>query len=949
MSIEDKPLEDMSTERKLREDKLKENNQSNINESFLSIFSYNNEATIKRIIGSPIDEKIRNESKEINYDTTSKELVNEKKENIAKELKNNDLQQEIIRLTRDIATIKGIGTITSSDQQNIDAKYIEDQAKLKKVQATLESHQKELNQYGDGQSVLKVNTKDQKVDAAIFLALIKKDEFKKELTVHRTGLIAKEDEVNKLRAEIGKIKRSKKTVLEQKVQSAEDKVKKIEIVQKELKDKLEKVAINTDQLEPLPEKPLRRSNSFSEFTANKNDSEQMLVSKFQAISAIKEGFQNEIAETKGLIDYTDKVEIEVVRSVEVKAEQAKEAVVLSKADREATVVTPTIEREPTPVIAEEPKKDQVDRANVEKNPPPIEVNVIVNEAPEKTKLQKPIVEEPKKEPVVSENLESKKAELIKAYVENLQAKVGLIEAKNKNTDVLLKRIKQSNTTEDVQFLKELKAVLADPEKLQKMTKDLSAESIKQMDKDIKGLQEETRGIKEQTKKLSELDHSKLKQSFFRNSRKIRAARWLLNLWPIAMLPLGMSWVGSILPSTAMAVFGQQFVNAAVGFVAASFFGSKAIIYAKKKIPQAFNKLVQKFPRVFGPIARGLSKVREKLPFGKQKQPAEQMKEATPVNEKLAEGIAKSEVTKEGLTSKDLKGKDKVVAMEAPTKEGANTAEIEEKQSRAKRAWETVRHAPKRMFDYVMKNKLSLFIMLAVPLALGIGGMFALSALVPMLATSMAAPFLMQLGAVALIGVSIGIGIQLLDKFVFKRIESRVAKREDLAFEKKVNEKILECQELGKCQSLDSKEFREKVSVIAGLDEKAKAPEHVQSNEQQKMTERSERTSETAKESKVIEMKPRDSTQSQPSTSQTKVEPTPSGSKEPVALTNRANPAIERRASFSGTSPDIGRQVSFESLRRNSLQLLNERNNRARSQQAQAQIQNNNKKAKTTQL
>ena len=116
-----------------------------------------------------------------------------------------------------------------------------------------------------------------------------------------------------------------------------------------------------------------------------------------------------------------------------------------------------------------------------------------------------------------------------------------------------------------------------------------------------------------------------------------------------------------------------------------------------------------------------------------------------------------------------------------------------------------------------------------------------------------------------------------------------------------------------------------------------------------MTERSERTSETAKESKVIEMKPRDSTQSQPSTSQTKVEPTPSGSKEPVALTNRANPAIERRASFSGTSPDIGRQVSFESLRRNSLQLSNERNNRARSQQAQAQIQNNNKKAKTTQL
>ncbi|MDV7744426.1 MULTISPECIES: hypothetical protein [Enterococcus] len=936
-------IEDISKEKMLREDKLKESNKSNINESFLSIFSYKNEAIINKIIGSPIDEKIRNESKDINFDTTHNELIRDKKENITKELKILDYQLEIIRLKRDIATINGIGTISSSEQQAIDNKYAKKHAKLKKDQTTLESHQKELDKYGNGQSVLKANAKDQQVDSAIVLALIKKDEFKKELTAHRIGLVAKEDEVNKLRAEIGKIKKSKKTVLEQKVQLAEEKVKKIEIVQKELKDKIDKVKVDKDQPEPM-----RRSNSFSEFTANKNDSDEVLVSKLQAISAIKEGFQNEIAETKGLLDYTEKVEIEVVRSVEVKAEQAKEAVVLSKADREATIVTPTIEREPTPVIAEEPKKDQVDRATVEKNPPPIDVNVIVNEAPEKTKLQKPIVEEPKKEPVVSENLESKKAELIKAYVENLQAKVGLIEAKNKNTDLLLKRIKQSNTTEDVQFLKELKAVLADPEKLQKMTKDLSAESIKQMDKDIKGLQEETRGIKEQTKKLSELDHSKLKQSFFRNSRKIRAARWLLNLWPIAMIPLGMSWVGSILPSTAMAIFGQQFVNAAIGFVAASFFGSKAIIYAKKKIPQVFNKLVQKFPRVFGPIARGLAKAREKMPFRKQKQPAEQMKEATPVNEKLTEGIEKSEVTKEGLTSKDLKGKDKVVAMEAPTKEGANTAEIEEKQSRAKRAWETVRHAPKRMFDYVMKNKLSLFIMLAVPLALGIGGMFALSALVPMLATSMAAPFLMQLGAVALIGVSIGIGIQLLDKFVFKRIESRVAKREDLAFENKVKEKVLEGQELGKCQSLDSKEFREKVSAIAGLDEKAKAPEQVLTNEQQKTTERSERTSETAKESKVIEMKPRESTQPQPSTSQTKVEPTPSGSKEPVALTNRGNQPIERRASFPGTSPDLGRQASFESLRRNSLQLSNERNNRARSQQTQAQIQNN-KKSKTTQL
>lgn len=936
-------IEDISKEKMLREDKLKENNKSNINESFLSIFSYKNEAIINRIIGSPIDEKIRNESKDINFDTTHNELIRDKKENITKELKILDYQLEIIRLQRDIATIKGIGTISSSEQQAIDAEYAGKHSDLKKVQATLEGHQKELDKYGNGQSVLKANTKDQQVDSAIVLALIKKDEFKKELTAHRVGLVAKEDEVNKLRAEIGKIKKSKKTVLEQKVQLAEEKVKKIEIVQKELKDKIEKVAVDTDQLEPL-----RRSNSFSEFTVNKNDSDEVLMSKFQAISAIKEGYQNEIAETKGLIDYTDKVEIEIVRSVEVKAEQAKEAVVLSKADREATVVTPTIEREPTPVIAEEPKKDEVDSATVEKNPPPIEVNVIVNEAPEKTKLQKPIVEEPKKESVVSENLESKKAELIKAYVENLQAKVELIEAKNKNTDDLLKRIKQSNTTEDVQFLKELKAVLADPEKLQKLTKDLSTESVKQMDKDIKSLQEETRGIKEQTKKLSELDHSKLKQSFFRNSRKIRVARWLLNLWPIAMLPLGMSWVGSILPSTAMTIFGQQFVNAAIGFVTASFFGSKAIIYAKKKIPQAFNKLVQKFPRVFGPIARGLSKVREKLTFGKQKQPAEQVRDATPVNEKLVEGIEKSEVTKERLASKDLKGKGKVVAMEAPTKEGANIAEIEEKQSRAKRAWETVRHAPKRMFDYVMKNKLSLFIMLAVPLALGIGGMFALSALVPMLATSMAAPFLMQLGAVALIGVSIGIGIQLLDKFVFKRIESRVAKREDLAFEKKVNEKILEGQELGKCQSLDSKEFREKVSAIAGLDEKAKAPEQALTNEQQKTTERSERTTETAKESKVIEMKPRDSTQPQLSTSQTKVEPTPSGSKEPVALTNRGNQLIERRASFSGTGPDIGRQASFESLRRNSLQLSNERNNRARSQQTQVQIQNN-KKTITTQL
>ncbi|MDY4307856.1 hypothetical protein SNF32_13730 [Enterococcus mundtii] len=50
-------IEDISKEKMLREDKLKENNKSNINESFLSIFSYKNEAIINRIIGSPIDEK----------------------------------------------------------------------------------------------------------------------------------------------------------------------------------------------------------------------------------------------------------------------------------------------------------------------------------------------------------------------------------------------------------------------------------------------------------------------------------------------------------------------------------------------------------------------------------------------------------------------------------------------------------------------------------------------------------------------------------------------------------------------------------------------------------------------------------------------------------------------------------------------------------------------------
>ncbi|MGM0316425.1 hypothetical protein IGK09_000390 [Enterococcus sp. AZ014] len=33
-------IEDISKEKMLREDKLKENNKSNINESFLSIFSY---------------------------------------------------------------------------------------------------------------------------------------------------------------------------------------------------------------------------------------------------------------------------------------------------------------------------------------------------------------------------------------------------------------------------------------------------------------------------------------------------------------------------------------------------------------------------------------------------------------------------------------------------------------------------------------------------------------------------------------------------------------------------------------------------------------------------------------------------------------------------------------------------------------------------------------------
>ncbi|MBO0462313.1 hypothetical protein JZO83_11135 [Enterococcus sp. DIV1298c] len=977
-STEGQPVEGQQPEEKPLIDSSK--NISKLNETFLNIFAYNNSNAINKIISSPNNEIIRQESRGLKFDDVFDEVFTKKLENFTKGLKRNNIEQEIARLERDIEVLKVIGAIAPEKQKKIDVDYATKQGTLLTEQKNMQMYQSQLMDPELKQKVFESTKNSKELDPLIYLRRLYKEEYRLDMNNQAKELKEKDDKVNELRTERTSLKNHNKKVLGQKVKSAQEKVNQIEDIQKDLRVQLTNAGVIVEQLVPVPQPPIQRAESFTKFAGTLNDSPAVLVSKWQGIDAIKEGYKTEIAEIKGLIAYSEKVDTEIIKPILEKAEQAKETTAPSQTTQEATIASPKVEREPTPIIVEEPKKeaskDQIDRPVAEKPPHPIDVNAIVKEpTPELPK--KPVVEEPKKEPVVTENLDSKKAELAQAYIENLQSKEELLKARIKNYEELLKRARKSDRISPEQHagikqrlendkltLNAIQINLSDPAKTQEMMKDLPTKSIKQMDADIKSLQEETRGIKEQTKELNGLDHSKLKQSFFRNSHKIRAARWLLNLWPIAMLPFGMSWISSILPSTSLAIFGQQFLNAIVGFVAASFFGSKAIIYAKKKIPQLFNKLVQKYPKVFGPIARGLTiarqKFREKMPFVKQKQPAEQTKDATPVNEKLVEGIEKSEVTKEGIDSKEQKGKEKVVTMEAPTKdgvtkegatkEGPNTVEIEEKQSRLKRAWEYTKRAPKRAFDYVMKNKMSLFIMLAVPLALGVGGMFAVAALVPALATTMAAPFLLQLGAVALIGVAIGIGVQLLDKFVFKRIESKVAKKENLEHAEKINERGLDVQEKGKCVTLDSKEFRDKVTAIAGLDEKAKAPEHVQTNEQQKTTERSERTSEITKDSKVIEMKPRESNQPQPSTSQAKVDPTPSGSKESVTLTNRGNPTIERRASFPGTIPNERRQASFEVVRRNSLDMSAQRNSLARTQQAQNQAKvQNNKKTRTTQL
>ena len=116
-------IEDISKEKMLREDKLKESNKSNINESFLSIFSYKMKRSSTRSSDLQLMKKSEMKSKDINFDTTHNELIRDKKENITKELKILDYQLEIIRLKRDIATINGIGTISSSEQQAIDNKY----------------------------------------------------------------------------------------------------------------------------------------------------------------------------------------------------------------------------------------------------------------------------------------------------------------------------------------------------------------------------------------------------------------------------------------------------------------------------------------------------------------------------------------------------------------------------------------------------------------------------------------------------------------------------------------------------------------------------------------------------------------------------------------------------------------------------------------------------------
>lgn len=586
------------------------------------------------------------------------------------------------------------------------------------------------------------------------------------------SILAAEKRVNILREESRKLKNH----LSQNLEVTEQKIKELE-----------------PKLPPEPKEEERR----------KSWEEKEVVIQYKGLLAEKADIESQIfviAQTEISQDVPTKTKEfsqELPKKEDIPKEQpsqiVKESVPLHRADSEK--VQPSI-----PVPPPMPSKELWQRQETQKSekaPHPIEPNVIIQEQPSQKrengprpraasdpgesrtdvpdsgkKTQDTPERDKKEEPdkstkdalhtAIGENLKARQ-ELLQVTIEKQKEILGIIPKKAKHLpelNAIDKKI-QENEAE----LAKLKTQLDNP----KTWKPEMIQLPKGQSATVENIKAATDKIKTDIEKIKSMDIKDLKKELFPHSKKMRWLRRALHLWPLAAYPLFVSWAVMILPVLTVSLYAGPVAITAFSFFCASYYVPKLINYARKKIANR----------------REAQKDKEELNKGltKEKEQPEATKEVTKEVVKETEKEAK----KIDITTNE-KGKE--------TLKGEKTAEPSLEPS-AKKDWKT------KTKDFLKNNWKTLAIIVGGSTLIAVASVF----LMPIIAPGLVGAGIFTLGTVALMGASVGIGAQLIDKFGLKKVENHLNKREEKNFNQKL-EKALRTFDLSNQKEEKVKEVQE---------------------------------------------------------------------------------------------------------------------------------------------
>lgn len=468
----------------------------------------------------------------------------------------------------------------------------------------------------------------------------------------------------------------------------------------------------------------------------------------------------------------------------------KESVPLHRADSEK--VQPSIPVPPP--MPRDPLWQRQETQKSEKAPHPIDPNVIIQENPSQKRENGPrpraasdpgefrtdVPDSGKKTqdtPEIAKEVTpdiSNKDALHTAIGENLKARQELlqvtIEKQKEIFSIIPKKAKHlpelnaidKKIQENEAELAKLKIQLDDP----KTWKPEMIQLPKGQSATVENIKADTDKIKTDIEKIKSMDIKDLKKELFPHSKKMRWLRRALHLWPLAAYPLFVSWAVMILPALTVSLYAAPVAITAFSFFCASYYVPKLINYARKKIANR----------------REAQKDKEELNKGltKEKEQPEATKEADKETEKEAKKI--------DITTNE---KDK------ETLKGEKTAEPSLEPS-TKKDWKA------KTKDFLKKNWKTLAIIVGGSTLIAVASVF----LMPIIAPGLVGAGIFTLGTVALMGASVGIGAQLIDKFGLKKVENHLNKREEKNFDQKL-EKALHSFDLSNQKEEKVKEVQEK--------------------------------------------------------------------------------------------------------------------------------------------